>query len=114
MYGIGAEQAQRQTFPQYQQTAYMIYLGVGEQHRFDGRLPGILRPQRFIVIQLLANIRRSVNQYPVYAIAADSDGGLCAGRGRDGVLTNALTDFAIAIPLRATTAGPGAQYQYLH
>src|SRR5690606_30864396 len=115
IHGIAAVHLMWTTFSQHQQACGVVDLAV---HEDDGCNAGVANGARGLQRgeggKLGKNVRRCIEKYPVHAIGADCYGRLGPGSGFDGAFAQAVAIGTVAIPLRKTAAGGGAQYMNKH
>src|SRR4030095_9018732 len=71
---IGRVDHERMRFAQGQEAQAMIQIAVRQQDRGDRRVTGPARMKRRVALDLLADLRRAIQQEPSIAIGADGHG----------------------------------------
>ena len=101
---------------QQHQPQRVIQIRVRKQNPFDrrvSRLPAC-GLQWLEILDLRANIRRSIQQKPALPIRTERDGGLRARPDAPGAESRLTANDAIAIPLRNAAAGSRTEQVNLH
>ncbi|MNF65341.1 hypothetical protein D3C84_470990 [compost metagenome] len=86
----------------------MIDLAVHQDDRADtGIAQGAARLHRGEVLELCADVRGRVAQYPVHAVIGNRDGRLRPRLGPQAAVAKTCAVHAVAVPLWKTAAGSG-------
>ena len=112
--GVGIE-PERRALAQMQEPHHRIDIGIGEHHRVDrARAQAVPRPEHPVGLDLLAQVRRSVDQEPTPTVAAERDRGL-GRRGRHGIARpGPQAGRMTGVPLRKAAARGSPQHHETH
>ena len=105
---VGAPDLVRAAFTQAQQAGGVVDLAVHQDDCLHPRIAqGTTRLHRRKTLELRADVRRCVAQYPVHAVIGDRDRRLGTGVGPQTAVTKPGAVHAVTVPLRKSTAGGG-------